>query len=49
MITIFIISIISNIMINNRFDTYLIEEQNKKFNEIYLNINELFLKKKVKI
>lgn len=44
-ISIFIISFISNIMINNRFDTYLIEEQNIKFDKIYSEINELFLKK----
>lgn len=45
-ISIFIISIISNTMINNKFDTYLIEEQIKRFETIRNDINELFIKKR---
>lgn len=45
LISIFIISIISNFMINKRFDKYLIEEQADRFNEIYLDVNRLFLEK----
>ena len=44
-ISIFIISFISNTMINNKFDVYLIEEQNKKFEKIRNDINDLFIKK----
>ena len=45
LISIFIISFISNTMINNKFDNYLIEEQNKKFEKIRHDINDLFIKK----
>lgn len=44
-ISIFIISFISNTMINNKFDIYLIEEQNKKFEKIRNDINSLFIEK----
>ena len=44
-ISIIIISFISNKMINDKFDTYLIDERNKKFETIKENINELFLQK----
>lgn len=42
-ISIIITSFISNTMINNKFDVYLIEEQNKKFEKIRNDINELFI------
>lgn len=42
-ISIVITSFISNTMINNKFDVYLIEEQNKKFEKIRNDINELFI------
>lgn len=44
-ISILIISFISNTMINNKFNLYLIEEQNKKFETIRNDINDLFLEK----
>ena len=43
LISIFIISFISNTMINRKFDSYLIEEQNMKFEKIRKDINNLFL------
>lgn len=45
LVAILIISFISNKMINDRFDTYLIDERNKKFETIREDINELFLQK----
>lgn len=46
LISILIISFVSNSMINDKFDIYLIEERNKKFEKIRNDINELFLEKK---
>lgn len=43
--SIFIISLISNTMISNRFDTYLIEEQEKRFEIIRKDINNLFIER----
>ncbi|HSH35948.1 histidine kinase dimerization/phospho-acceptor domain-containing protein, partial [Schnuerera sp.] len=43
LVSIFIISFISNVMINKKFDSYLIEERNTKFENIRHNINQLFL------
>ena len=45
LLSILTISLISNNMINNKFDSYLIEEQDKKFEIIRNDINELFLEK----
>ena len=45
LLSILIISFISNTMINNKFDTYLMEEQNKRFETIKNDINSLFLEK----
>ncbi|MCF6464288.1 sensor histidine kinase [Clostridium sp. Cult2] len=43
LISILIISFISNTMINRKFDSYLIVEQNTKFEKIRKDINDLFL------
>ena len=45
LLSIFIISLISNTMISNRFDTYLIEEQEKRFEIIRKDINNLFIER----
>ena len=42
LISIATISIISTIMINNRFENYLVRERENKFNRISSEINELF-------
>ncbi|MBZ2175549.1 HAMP domain-containing histidine kinase [Schnuerera sp. xch1] len=42
-VSILIIGFISNTMINNRFDNYLIEEQNEKFERVKENINNLYI------
>lgn len=43
--SIFITSFISNTMINRRFDSYLIEEQNNTFEQIRKDINQVFIEK----
>lgn len=40
--SIFTVSLISNSMINNRFDKYLVEEQREKLEQISREINELY-------
>lgn len=42
LISIFIVSLISNAMINNRFDNYLVGEQSKKLEQISEEINDLY-------
>lgn len=44
-ISILTASTISDIMVNKKFDKFLTEEQNKRFNEIYQDINNVFLEK----
>ena len=39
------VGLISNIMINKKFDTFLIEEQDKRFQKIRKDINNLFIEK----
>lgn len=41
-VSIFLISFISNSMINKRFDTYLVEEQQKKLERISKDLNSLY-------
>ncbi|NLY85386.1 MAG: hypothetical protein GX077_03420 [Tissierellia bacterium] len=41
-ISIFLISLISNSMINKRFETYLVEEQQKKLENISNDLNRLY-------
>src|SRR5690606_9954854 len=43
-VSIFLISFISNSMINNRFESYLVEEQQKKLETISNDINRLYNK-----
>lgn len=43
LISIITISIISNIMINNKFENYLVDERKTKFDKIYENINTLYI------
>lgn len=43
LISITIISITSNIMINNRFENYLVDERNTKFDRIYDKINSIYI------
>lgn len=43
LISITAISITSNIMINNRFENYLVDERNTKFDKIYDSINSLYI------
>lgn len=49
LVSIIIISIISNLMINNRFENYLAEEQQSKFNQISNEINDLYNKNGYKL
>lgn len=42
LLSIFIVSLISNAMINNTFDRYLVGEQSKKIEQISEEINELY-------
>ncbi|MDY0235725.1 MAG: HAMP domain-containing sensor histidine kinase [Gudongella sp.] len=42
LLSIFIVSLISNSMINNRFDKYLVGEQRKKLEQISEEINQLY-------
>lgn len=43
LISIIIISIISNVMINRRFENYLVEEREGKFTRIHKEINDLYM------
>lgn len=43
LISIFIISLISNLMISNRFEMFLINEQEDSFNTIHKDINDLIV------
>jgi len=43
LISILLISLISNIMINRRFENYLVDEREANFNRIYEDINELYI------
>ncbi len=43
LISIVVISITSNIMINNRFENYLVNERNTKFDRVYENINSIYI------
>ena len=43
LISITTISVTSNMMINNRFENYLVNERDTKFNRIYENINSLYI------
>ncbi len=43
LISIIVISFISNIMINNRFENYLIKEREDKFQRIFEEINNLYI------
>lgn len=43
LISITIISITANIMINDRFENYLVNERHTKFDRIYENINSLYI------
>lgn len=42
LISIMIISFISNFMINNRFENYLVKEQESKLHQISIDINDLY-------
>ncbi len=42
LLSIFVVSLISNSIINNRFDKYLVDEQGKKLEKISSEINELY-------
>lgn len=43
LVSICIVSLVSNIMINNRFENYLVEEQQTRFDNIYGDINRLYI------
>ncbi|NMA49118.1 MAG: HAMP domain-containing histidine kinase [Tissierellia bacterium] len=47
--SIFIVSLISNSMINNRFDKYLVGEQRKKLEQISKEINQLYAENEYKL
>ena len=49
LITIFIISFISNTMINKRFEKFLVQEQENKFEKIQQDINNLYLENGYKL
>lgn len=43
LVSITIISIISNIMINNRFENYLVDERDTKFDRIFENVGSIYI------
>lgn len=49
LISISTISITSNIMINNRFENYLVNERNTKFDKIYETINSLYINSQIQM